>query len=47
MIGSRETALVIFYKKFARILQDVPKGDFGGLKVEERWRSGDERWMRV
>jgi len=47
VIGSRKTALVIFYRKSAGVLQDVPKGDFGGLRVEERWRSGDGGWMRV
>jgi len=47
MIGSRKTALVIFYRKSTRVLQDVLKEDFGGLKVEERWRSGDGGWMRV
>jgi len=38
---------MIFYKKSAGVLQDVSKGDFEGLMVEERWKSGDGGWMRM
>ena len=47
MFRSQKTALVNFYRKSAGVLQDVPKGDFGGLMVEETWKSGDGGWMRV
>ena len=42
---------MIFYMKsvgvLQDVLQDVAKGDFEGLMVEERWKSGDGDWMRT